>query len=44
MTIKELVENSGKSKVSVYALAKKLGRIPTFEEVMSVKRGRPPKY
>lgn len=44
MTIKELVKMSGKSRMAIYNLCKKLGRIPTFEEVMSVKRGRPPKY
>lgn len=44
LTIKELAEMSGKSKVSVYKLARKLGRKPTLEEVVSVKRGRISKY
>lgn len=44
MTIKELASVSGKTQMSVYNLAKKLGRIPTLDEVVSVKRGRPKKY
>lgn len=42
--VEELAKMSGKSKVSVYALCKKLGRLPTLEEVKAVKVGRPPKY
>ena len=44
MTIKELAKESGKTEMSIYNLAKKLNRIPTLEEVISVKRGRPKKY
>lgn len=44
LTISELAEKSGKSKVAVYNLAKKLGRKPTLEEIVSVKRGRISKY
>ena len=44
MTIAELAAASGKSKTAVYNLAKKLGRLPTLEEVQSVKRGAPVKY
>ena len=44
MGIKELANASGKSEMSIYNLAKKLNRLPTLDEVMSVKRGRPKKY
>jgi hypothetical protein len=44
MTIDELVENTGKSKVTIYKVARRLGRIPTIEEVMNRKAGRPRKY
>lgn len=44
MTIDELVEKTGKSKVTVYKVAKRLGRIPTVEEVMNRPVGRPRKY
>ena len=43
-TIKELAEKTGKSEQSIYALARKLNRKPTLEEVESVKKGRPKKY
>lgn len=44
MTVKELAEASGKSRESIYKLARKLGRLPTLEEVIAVKMGRPRKY
>lgn len=44
MTIKELAEETGKNKASIYHLAKKLGRTPTVEEIKNVKMGRPSKY
>lgn len=44
MTVKELVKITGKSKSSIYNLAKKLGRIPTIEEINAQKVGRPPKH
>ena len=43
-TIKELANKTGKSEQSIYALARKLNRKPTLEEVESVKKGRPKKY
>lgn len=44
MEIKELAEKCKKSEMSIYRLAKKLGRLPTEQEVLTVKRGRPQKY
>lgn len=44
MTIKELAEKSGKKKSTIYTFAKRIGRTPTLEEVLNVKRGRPKKY
>lgn len=42
--IEELAIATGKSKVVVYRLAKKLGRLPSKEEILNRKNGRPPKY
>ena len=42
--IEILAEKAGKTKQAIYYLARKLGRLPTEEEVMSVKNGRPRKY
>ena len=44
MTIDELAEKTGKSKVTIYKVARRLGRIPTIEEVMNRQNGRPKKY
>lgn len=44
MTIQEVAEQTGKTTATIYRLAKKLGRIPTVEEVKNVKMGRPSKY
>ena len=44
LTIKQLEELTGKSQRTIYNLAKKLNRLPTVEELLSVKRGRPKKY
>lgn len=46
MTVKELAEKSGKSINTVYYYAKKLGRLPTVEELKDPKKktGRPRKY
>jgi predicted transcriptional regulator len=44
VTIDELAEKTGKSKVVIYKVAKRLGRIPTIEEVMNRQTGRPRKY
>lgn len=40
----DLVKITGRSKVVIYRLARKLGRLPTVEEVMNRKTGRPKKY
>ena len=46
MTVKEIAEKTGRSIDWIYMLARKLGRLPTIEEVeeRKGKRGRPPKY
>lgn len=46
MTVKELAEETGVTEARVYQLAKKLGRLPTVDEIESRKgkRGRPKKY
>jgi predicted DNA-binding transcriptional regulator AlpA len=45
MTVKELVELGGKSETTIYKLAKRLGRLPTIEEVKEERLpGRPKKY
>lgn len=46
MTVQELAEKTNVTEARVYQLAKKLGRLPTVEEIESRKgkRGRPPKY
>ena len=43
-SVKYLVEQSGKSKASIYNLAKKLGRLPKLEEIKAQSKGRPRKY
>lgn len=45
MTVKELSEASGISKTTIYKLVKRLGRMPTIDEVMKERpNGRPVKY
>lgn len=46
MTPKEIAEKANVTERRVYQLAKKLGRLPTVEEieVRKGKRGRPKKY
>ena len=45
MTVAELAKITGKSKATVYKYAKRLGRLPTVEELTAPpKMGRPPKY
>ena len=44
MTIQELAEITGRSRVTIYKVARRLGRIPTIEEVLNRKNGRPRKY
>lgn len=42
--VDELAKKSGKSRGTIYSMCKKLGRLPTLEEVKAVKVGRPAKY
>lgn len=44
VTAKELAQVCGRSKVTIYKLAKRLGRLPTIDEVLNRKCGRPQKY
>ena len=46
MTVQELAEKSNVTESRVYQIAKRLGRLPTVEEIESRKgkRGRPKKY
>lgn len=45
MDVKDLVIASGKSMTIVYRLAKRLGRLPTVEELKANRpAGRPKKY
>lgn len=43
MTVKEFAEKCGCSRTWIYKMAKRLGRLPTYEEVMSRKgkQGKP---
>lgn len=41
MTVKELAEVTGRSKQVIYKLKKGLGRLPTVDEVLNRKSGRP---
>lgn len=42
--VEELAKKTNRSKVVIYNLAKKLGRLPTEKEVLERKNGRPRKY
>ena len=46
MTVKELAKITNLTEARIYQFAKKLGRLPTIEEIKSRKgkRGRPKKY
>lgn len=44
MTVAELAEKCNRSRQAIYLLAKRLGRLPTEEEVIKRKAGRPKKY
>ena len=49
MTIDELVKKTGRSKVTIYKIAKRLrekgiNRLPTTDEILNRKNGRPRKY
>lgn len=39
--VEQIASETGRSKVTIYKLAKRLGRIPTKEEVLNRKNGRP---
>lgn len=43
-TVEELAALTNRSKAVIYRLAKRLGRLPTLEEITSRKTGRPTKY
>lgn len=42
--IAELMRKTGKSEVTIYKIAKRLGRKPTLEELENRTSGRPRKY
>lgn len=46
MTVQELAKEANVTEARVYQIAKKLGRLPTVEELKERKgkRGRPKKY
>lgn len=45
-TVKSIAEKTGRSEAWIYMLCRKLGRLPTIEEVNNRKnrKGRPKKY
>jgi predicted transcriptional regulator len=43
-TVEDLARITNRSSAVIYRLAKKLGRLPTIEEIVNRKTGRPPKY
>lgn len=44
LSVKELAEKTGRSTQVIYRLIKKLGRVPTIEEINNRPNGRPRKY
>lgn len=44
LSVKELAEKTGRSTQVIYRLIKKLGRVPTIEEIINRPNGRPRKY
>ena len=44
MSVEEIAKATGRSKVAIYKLARRLGRLPSIEEVLNRKTGRPRKY
>jgi hypothetical protein len=38
------MRKTGRSEITIYKTARKLGRIPTAQEVLNRKAGRPRKY
>lgn len=43
-TVEDLARITNRSKSAIYRLAKRLGRLPTIEEIENRKTGRPNKY
>lgn len=43
-TVEDLARITNRSKSAIYRLAKRLGRLPTIEEIETRKTGRPNKY
>ena len=44
LSVKELAEKTGRSTQVIYRLIKRLGRVPTVEEIKNRPTGRPRKY
>jgi transposase len=44
LTVKELAKRTGKAPTTIYSMIQRIGRMPTEQEVLAVKRGRPNKY
>lgn len=44
MTVEELAKKTNRCNSAIYRLARKLGRLPTEEEVLNRQVGRPRKY
>lgn len=44
LSVKELAQKTGRSTQAIYQLIKKLGRVPTIEEIQNRPVGRPRKY
>lgn len=42
-SVAELAKMTGRSRVTIYKLCKRLKRKPTVEEILNRKNGRPPK-
>jgi hypothetical protein len=42
--VAELMKATNRSEITIYKVARKYGRIPTVEEVLNRKSGRPKKY
>ena len=44
LSVKELAQKTGRSTQVIYRLIKRLGRVPTVEEIQNRSNGRPRKY
>lgn len=42
--VERLARKTGKSRTTIYKLAKRYGRLPTLDEILNRKTGRPRKY